>query len=129
MSMLTSAGYIATAGFFFMLANLVMKMMGHMPVYILYPAIAVAFAAGAYCEVEALRDAQLGYAVTFILVCELLFSMLIAFLFLKESYSTSNLMGIGLVMIGILLLHIPGKAPLPQHEIAAGDELRSSGGR
>ena len=124
MSLLTSTAYITAAGFCFMLANLVMKTMGEMPVYILYPAVAAAFAAGAFCEVEALRDTQLGYAVTFILVCELLFSILIAFLFLKESYSFSNLMGIGLVMVGIMLLHLPGKTISPPQEMAARQEHR-----
>ena len=111
MSLLTSTAYITAAGFCFMLANLVMKTMGEMPVYILYPAVAAAFAAG-------------GYAVTFILVCELLFSILIAFLFLKESYSFSNLMGIGLVMVGIMLLHLPGKTISPPQEMAARQEHR-----
>lgn len=123
MASLASVLLIAAAGFFFMLANLVMKLMGDMPFYVLYPAIAAAFVAGAFFEVEALRDAQLGYAITFILACELLFSILIAFFFLKESYSLGNLAGIGLVIIGISLLHVPATRPQPeaQPEVAAMD--------
>jgi multidrug transporter EmrE-like cation transporter len=102
---------IAAAGFFFMLANLVMKLMGHMPVYVLYPAIALAFAAGAYFEVEALKQAQLGYAVTFILALELLFSILIALVFLKETYTLGNLAGIALIVLGVSLLQMQSSKP------------------
>jgi multidrug transporter EmrE-like cation transporter len=126
MSTLASTGYIAAAGFCFMLANLVMKMMGHLPVYMLYPAIAAAFAAGAYCEVEALRTAQLGYAVTIILVCELLFSVFIAMLFFGENYSTGNLIGIAFVMVGITLLSIPAQRDInaKQPRLTISEDLR-----
>lgn len=93
-----------------MLANLAMKTLGSVPFYILYPTIAMAFAAGAYFEIEALKHAQLGYAVTFILACELLFSIAIAIVFLKESYSTGNLFGMALVVVGVALLHLPNGA-------------------
>jgi uncharacterized membrane protein len=122
MNALLSAALITGAGSCFMLANLAMKLMGDMPFYILYPAIAVAFLAGAYFEIEALKQAQLGYAVTFILGCELLLSIVIAILFLNESYSIGNLFGIALVVIGISLLHLPnGAAPRPA---AAADQER-----
>lgn len=104
---LISVALIIGAGFCFMLANLVMKTMGGMSFYVLYPAVAITFGAGAYLEVEALKQTQLGYAVTFILGCELLLSMAIAIVFLRESYSTSNLFGIALVVVGIALLHLP----------------------
>ena len=109
MHTLISAALIGGAGFCFMLANLVMKLMGAMPPYVLYPAIAVTFAAGAYLEVEALKRAQLGYAVTFILSCELLLSLTAALLFLGETYSTGNLLGVVLVVLGIALLHLPNE--------------------
>lgn len=110
MNSLLSAALITGAGSCFMLANLAMKTMGGMPFYILYPAIALAFAAGAYFEVEALKQAQLGYAVTFILGCELLLSIVIAVIFLNERYSMGNLVGIALVVAGISLLHLPNKS-------------------
>lgn len=107
MHTLITVALITGAGFCFMLANLVMKTMGGTPFYVLYPAVAITFAAGAYFEVEALKQAQLGYAITFILGCELLLSLAIAILFLGETYSASNLFGIALVVLGIALLHLP----------------------
>lgn len=107
MQALISAAYITGAGFCFMLANLFMKTMGDMPIYILYPAIAATFAVGAYFEIEALKHAPLGYAVTFILAWELVLSLLIAVIFFKENYSSGNILGIGLVVIGVALLHLP----------------------
>jgi multidrug transporter EmrE-like cation transporter len=116
---LISVALITGAGFCFMLANLVMKTMGAAPFYILYPAVGITFAAGAYFEVEALKQAQLGYAVTFILGCDLLFSLVIAILFLRETYSTSNIFGIALVVVGIALLHLPNDRNVAeQHSIS-----------
>ena len=113
MNSLLSAALITGAGSCFMLANLAMKTMGGMPFYVLYPIIAIAFAAGAYLEVEALKEAQLGYAVTFILASELLLSVVTAVIFLKESYSIGNLFGIALVVVGIALLNLPHKTDAP----------------
>jgi multidrug transporter EmrE-like cation transporter len=107
MPAILSVALIAGAGSCFMLANLAMKILGQTPFYVLYPVIFVTFAAGAYFEVQALKHAQLGYAVTFILGCELLLSIMIAVVFLKESYSTVNLLGMALVIVGISLLHLP----------------------
>ncbi|WP_426230425.1 hypothetical protein [Pararhizobium sp. DWP3-4] len=121
MDTLISVALITGAGFCFMLANLVMKTMGGTPFYVLYPAITITFAAGAYFEVEALKQAQLGYAITFILGCELLLSLAIAILFLGEAYSASNLVGIALVVIGIALLHLPNERDVAQRD----DPIRS----
>jgi multidrug transporter EmrE-like cation transporter len=124
MQALMSAAFITGAGVCFMLANLAMKTMGDTPIYILYPAIAATFAAGAYFEIEPLKHAPLGYAVTFILAWELVLSLLIAILFFKESYSSGNLLGIGLVVIGVALLHLPSGQSLAQMNAQAQSDAR-----
>lgn len=119
-----SVAFISGAGICFMLANLVMKTMGQSPMYVLYPAIAVTFAAGAYFEVEALKHSQLGYAVTFILACELVLSLAVAIMFFRESYSTGNLLGIAFVVIGVALLHLPSGQSMAQLNAQAQSNSR-----
>ena len=101
---------VAAAGFFFMLANLALKLMGHMPFYVLYPVVAAAMVAGCWLEVAAFRQAQFGLVVVMTLGLEMLFSVLIARAFLGEFYSSANIAGIMLVIAGMGLLHLPTNA-------------------
>lgn len=119
-SALSATAYIMAAGFCFMLANLFMKTLADMPIFILYPAVASAFVVGAYCEVEALKSLQLGYAVAFILVAEMIFSFLIALVFLRENYTAANFAGIGLIMGGIVLLNTPSGESAPAEKPVSG---------
>lgn len=115
MGNLLSLLLIAAAGFFFMLANLSMKLLGHMPYYVLYPVVALAMAGGCYFEILALKGVQFAFAIVVILGLEMLLSVVIAHMFLGERYSPTNLVGIALVAVGIGLVHFPSGAPATAH--------------
>lgn len=101
---------VAAAGFFFMLANLALKLMAHMPLYVLYPTVGATVVAGCWLEVMAFKQAQFGLVVVMVLGLEMLFSVLVARAFLGEFYSSTNLAGIMLVIAGMAMLHLPGDA-------------------
>jgi drug/metabolite transporter (DMT)-like permease len=102
--------FIAAAGFLFMSANLVLKLMGHMPVYILYPAVGASILAGCWFQAAAFRETQFGLVVVMVLGLEMLFSVLVARTFLGEIYSGANIAGIMLVIAGMALVHLPANA-------------------
>lgn len=101
---------VATAGFFFMFANLVMKLMTHMPAYIHYPAVGVAILAGCWFQACAFKGAQFGLVVVMVLGLEMLFSVIVARAFFGEIYSPANMAGIMLVIVGMGLVHLPTDA-------------------
>jgi uncharacterized MnhB-related membrane protein len=98
---------VASASFFFMLANLALKLMGDMPAYLLYPVVGTTVVAGCWMEIAAFHHAQFGLVVVMILGLEMLFSVAVAHIFLREHYSTTNLSGIMLMIIGMGMLHLP----------------------
>jgi multidrug transporter EmrE-like cation transporter len=105
-----SIGSIIAAGACFMLANLAMKLLGDKPFFILYPVVATAIVAGCWFQVVAFREAQFGLAVVLILGLEMLFSILVARTFLGETYSSTNMVGVMLVIAGMGLVHMPAGA-------------------
>lgn len=100
----------AAAGFVFMLANLALKLMGHMPLYVLYPVVGTTVVIGCWLEVAAFRHAQFGLVVVMILGLEMLFSMVVARAFLGEFYTSANMAGVILMISGMGLLHLPAEA-------------------
>ena len=120
MSGMSSTASIIAAGAFFMLSNLAMKLLGDKPLYILYPAVATAILIGCQFQVMAFRGAQFGLVVVVVLGLEMLLSMLVARLFLGETYSLTNMAGVSLVILGMALTHLP--ASVASH----GDFLREA---
>ena len=128
MNSLTAITFIIASAFSFMIANLCMKVSGSVPIYLIYPAIGIAMLAGVSFEIEALKAAQLGHAVTIILGLEMLFSVVVAGLFLSESYSFRDGAGFALVVAGMLLLtgetNKASKAEaMPEVAVNKGDRL------
>lgn len=104
---LSSIGSIIAAGACFMLANLALKLLGDKPWYVLYPVVAVIVIAGCWFEIMAFRQTQFGLVVVLILGLEMLFSILVARAFLGETYSSTNMIGVMLVIAGMGLVHVP----------------------
>lgn len=100
----TAGLQIFAAGICFMMSNLAMKQLDGMPWYILYGAVAVAIMAGAWFEVQALREVQLGHAVATILSAEIILSIAVAAYFLHEHYTLRDVSGIALILAGIAVL-------------------------
>jgi multidrug transporter EmrE-like cation transporter len=124
----STAASIFAAGAFFMLANLAMKVLGHMPAYILYPVVAMAMVGGCYFEILALKGVQFAFAIVVILGLEMLLSVMIAHAFLGERYSLTNLAGVVLVVSGIGLVHLPsGKAEAETIETTGKNEPIAQG--
>lgn len=111
--------HIFTAGVCFMLSNLAMKQLGGMPWYILYGAVALSIMIGAWFEVQALREIQLGHAVATILSAEILLSIGVAAYFLHEHYTARDLAGMVLIIVGIVML---GLSNPPQQKAAVAQD-------
>lgn len=108
--------HIFTAGVCFMLSNLAMKQLGGMPWYVLYGAVGLSIMIGAWFEVQALREIQLGHAVATILSAEILLSIAVAAYFLHEHYTARDLAGMALIIVGIVML---GLSNPPEQKAAA----------
>lgn len=121
----TALFQIFAAGICFMLSNLAMKQLDGMPWYILYGAVAVFIMAGAWFEVQALREIQLGHAVATILSAEILLSIAVAAYFLHEQYTMRDVSGIALIIAGIVVLGL-SKAPGEIGPIKVVDPAKSN---
>jgi multidrug transporter EmrE-like cation transporter len=132
MALIVTSGatlYVAGAGFFFMLANIIMKTMATTPPYVLYPAITIASVLGVWCEIEALKTLQLGLAVAFLLIAETAFSFLIGVMFLREGYSMINVIGLGMVIGGMVFLNIPPDGVDPQSDPTQAETIATAADR
>lgn len=120
----TMAGFqIFAAGICFMLSNLAMKQLDGMPWYVLYGAVGISIMAGAWFEVQALRQIQLGHAVATILSAEILLSIGVAAWFLHEHYTMRDVSGIALILSGILVLGL-SRAPAEPALVKAAEPAR-----
>ena len=104
MNSFAAISFVVASAFSFMLANLCMKVSGSAPIYLIYPAIGLAILVGVFFEIEALKAAQFGHAVMFILGLEMVFSVVVAGLIFSESYTLRDGAGFALVLAGMLLL-------------------------
>ncbi|MCB9961265.1 MAG: hypothetical protein R3C00_02455 [Hyphomonas sp.] len=93
-----------SAGFFFMLANLVMKYSHDLPLVISIGTVALLALVGIFIEIQALKSAEFGTTVVIIIAAEILFSSLAAYWLLSESYGARQIVGLLLVVVGIGIL-------------------------
>jgi len=93
-----------SAGFFFMLANLVMKYSHDLPLVISIGTVALLALVGIFIEIQALNSAEFGTTVVIIIAAEILFSSLAAYWLLSESYGARQIVGLLLVVVGIGVL-------------------------
>ncbi|MEM7498198.1 MAG: EamA family transporter [Pseudomonadota bacterium] len=91
---------------FYAATMILMKHWGAVPPVAMALLIAVAFALGSWCEIEALRTERLSAIYVAILGIECVIIAVASFLFLGETMSVREMAGAGLIVVGVSLTFV-----------------------